>query len=505
MIEKGKISLLRRRYILALSIIAFLVVFSQVVIQYTIQQESSYSMVINIAGRQRMLSQQIVKSAFGVEQANDIAERSFYIEGLKESTALWQYSHNGLLLGDEKLGLPGHNSVTIMSLYSKAEPYYQRILTSAKDLIKREDKKDPGITYNLRVIKDNEESFLKLMDDIVNQYTIEANYKIFLIRTTEIILLLVTFLVLALEVRFIFVPAERSINDSFNKINENHENIRKLFEVAPAALFLIRLPDLLVLQMNSLAEQFTSSSVKINDPHSFSKFFENNLENECNLIENMMEGNVFADEEAVLKSKDSIKVVLVSASTLSYENTPAMILSMMDISRQKNAEIILKKYATIDELTGLLNRRSGKIILDNAVERSKAEQQSLAVSFCDIDGLKYVNDTFGHDEGDWYIVAIAEAIKSNLREDDFAFRYGGDELILIFTNCDEERSRVIIKRINNSIERKKNEFEKPYNMSLSIGTVHLISKENTTADDLIAKADNLMYEEKKRKKVQRLN
>src|SRR5665648_748935 len=92
----------------------------------------------------------------------------------------------------------------------------------------------------------------------------------------------------------------------------------------------------------------------------------------------MVEGEAFAHEEAVLKSKDSIKVVLASAKNIYYENTPAMIISMMDISRQKNAEAILKKYATIDELTGLLNRRSGKIILDNAVERSKVEMLSLA-------------------------------------------------------------------------------------------------------------------------------
>jgi diguanylate cyclase (GGDEF)-like protein len=140
--------------------------------------------------------------------------------------------------------------------------------------------------------------------------------------------------------------------------------------------------------------------------------------------------------------------------------------------------------------------------MDNAVERSKSEMQSLHVSFCDIDSLKYVNDTFGHDEGDWYIIAIADAIKANLREDDFAFRYGGDEIIIIINNCDDERSAMIIKRINNSIEIKKNEFDKPYNMSISIGTVSLFTKEPITSDDLIAKADNLMYEEKKRKKAQ---
>jgi diguanylate cyclase (GGDEF)-like protein len=87
-----------------------------------------------------------------------------------------------------------------------------------------------------------------------------------------------------------------------------------------------------------------------------------------------------------------------------------------------------------------------------------------------------------------------------LREDDFAFRYGGDEIIIILNNCDEEKSKMIIKRINNSIERKKKEFDKPYNMSVSIGTVNLLTKETTTSDDLITKADNLMYEEKKIKK-----
>ena len=312
-----------------------------------------------------------------------------------------------------------------------------------------------------------------------------------------------TFIVIALEIRFIFIPAEQRINQSFNKINESNENIRKLFDITPTALFLMRLPDLKVIQMNALAEQFTNNSFMSNNSISLLDYFKVNLENDGNLIKKMTAGEPFTLEEAVLK--DTLKVVLASASNIYYESTPAIILSMMDISRQKNAEMILKRHATIDELTGLLNRRSGKIILENSFERSKAEMLNLAVSFCDIDGLKYVNDAYGHEEGDWYIVSIAEVILANLREDDFAFRYGGDEIIIILNNCDEEKSNTIIKRINNSIERKKNEFEKPYKMSVSIGTVHLYSKENTTIDDLIARADNLMYEEKKRKKAVRVD
>ncbi|AFM43364.1 diguanylate cyclase (GGDEF) domain-containing protein [Desulfosporosinus acidiphilus SJ4] len=502
MTEIGKV--LRKRYIIGLSLIAFLVLLGQCVIQYTIQQESGYSMVINIAGRQRMLSQRITKCALGYELDHNASDRTHYLEELKESVDEWESSRDKLLYGDQVTGLSGQNSAAIISLYAKLDPYYQKILTAAQDIIVGGNTKEPLSDNNLATIQANEESFLKVMDAIVFQYTTEANNKISVIRTTGVALMLLTFIVLMLEVRFIFRPAERIIDDSFNSISDNNENIEKLFELAPAALFLMRLPDLKVLRMNSLAEQFTGTSFESNESDSLLKYLEENLENDSNLVEKMVEGIAFADEEAVFKTEDSVKAVLVSASTFHYENNPAMILSMMDISRRKNAEEILKKYASTDELTGLLNRRSGKIILDNAIERAKAENTDLAVSFCDIDGLKYVNDTFGHEEGDWYIIAIAEAITSNLRKGDFAFRYGGDELILIFNNCDEEKSRIIVKRINNSIERKKIEFEKPYNMSLSIGTVHLLSKDNTSADDLIAEADNLMYEEKKRKKVQRL-
>jgi diguanylate cyclase (GGDEF)-like protein len=496
---------LRKRYIMALSIIALLVLVSQFIIQFTIQLESGDSTVINIAGRQRMLSQRINKCVFGLDQAKDEGEKAHYREELMTSVALWERSHSGLLYGDNELSLKGQNSPEVIELFSQVDPFYQNILKSAKDIIMEEGKNELDITYKLGIIKDNEQSFLKIMDTIVFQYDNEAKDKIKVIRTTEIILMIFTFMVLALEARFIFFPAECSINNAFKELSENQDNIKKLFEIAPAALFLMRSPDLKVLQMNSLAEQFTQNFMNEGKANCLLKYFEDNLENNNDLVRKMVEGEAFVQEEALLKSKDSLKAVLVSASAIHYKDTSAMILSMMDISRQKQAESILKKYATTDELTGLLNRRSGKVIMDNAVERSKVEMQSIAVAFCDMDGLKYVNDTFGHEEGDWYIVAIAEAIKNNLREDDFAFRYGGDEIVIILNNCDEEKSIIIMKRINNSIERKKNEFEKLYNMSISMGIVNLLSKEATTSDDLIAKADNLMYEEKRRKKAERVD
>jgi diguanylate cyclase (GGDEF)-like protein len=490
---------------MALSIIAVLVLVSQFVIQLTIRLESGDSTVINIAGRQRMLSQRISKCSFGLSLAKDDMERVNYLEELKISVDLWELSHNGLQYGNKELGLPGRNSDTVILLFLEADSFYKKILKASKDIIVQADKKQLDINYNLEILKENEQSFLKLMDAIVFQYNKEAKKTVLVIQITEVILMFFTFIVLALEARFIFLPAERSIEKIFKDLTENQDNIQKLFEIAPTALFLIRLQDLKVLQMNALAKGVTDNAINDDGLSSILRYFENNLENDSDLLRKMLEGQDFAQQEAVLKSSGSLKEVLVSASNISYHNTPAIILSMMDISRQKHVEAILKKYATIDELTGLLNRRSGKVIMDNAVEISKAKMQSLCVCFCDIDGLKYVNDNFGHEEGDWYIIAVAEAIKQNLREDDFAFRYGGDEIIIVLNNCDEQQSVMIIKRINNSIESKKSMFEKTYNMSVSIGTANFLSKETTTSDDLITMADNLMYEEKKRKKMQRID
>jgi len=82
--------MLRRRYIIALSIIAFLVIFSQVIIQYRINKQQDDSRVVNISGRQRMLSQRINKDAFGLYVSTDEKEQKRYLDELTQSLDLWQ-------------------------------------------------------------------------------------------------------------------------------------------------------------------------------------------------------------------------------------------------------------------------------------------------------------------------------------------------------------------------------------------------------------------------------
>lgn len=492
---------LRKKYTLALSIIILLVLVSQCVIQLTIRHDLNYSRVINIAGRQRMLSQQITKDAFGILSSVDKAERARYRSEFEKALLLWEKSHQGLLHGDQSAGLPGSNSAKVKELFSKANPYFKQIAAASHRILADREWKKEILLSNLQTIKQNEPHFLILMNEIVFQYDTESKHSVRLIQGMELLLMAFTLLVLAMEARFIFWPAEKSIQKTFAEITERNENILKLFEIAPTALFLLVPPELTIVRMNSLAEAFVESSPEHTAGKSLLGYFKESLESQQDLLDKMVRGEHFSYEEATLSSLNHIKAVLVSSNTLLYKNTPSIIVSMMDISRQKHAESILKKYATVDELTGLLNRHSGKSIMDNVIERAYEEKRDLAVCFCDIDGLKAVNDAYGHQEGDWYIAAVAEAIQTNLREDDFAFRYGGDELVLLLNNCSQEKASMITKRINHSIDRKGKEHERPYLMSVSIGVANLLLRENATADDMIAQADILMYEEKKRKKA----
>ena len=111
--RKKVIKLIRNRYILAISIIALMLVLSQIIVQYNISSEEDKTSVINIAGRQRMLSQRINKTVLGLYSSEDYKDKVNYLNELTLSLQLWEDSHNGLLVGDAKMKLFGNNSQVI--------------------------------------------------------------------------------------------------------------------------------------------------------------------------------------------------------------------------------------------------------------------------------------------------------------------------------------------------------------------------------------------------------
>lgn len=220
-------------------------------------------------------------------------------------------------------------------------------------------------------------------------------------------------------------------------------------------------------------------------------------------FEFLIRNNAFEQEdkfkENPVKTRDGIKIIRWYNTILRDEKGKivGVISSGEDITEKKKEEDFLKYLASVDPLTGVYNKRVGFEIFQKEMGLSLVRNSPLAVVFVDIDGLKKVNDNFGHNEGDVYIKIITEAIKKNIRKTDTLFRFGGDEFVLILPHCDRETAERIIEKILVNLKKLREELNKPYEFSFSYGIAVFYPKEDKSIDDLVREADMKMYEMKK--------
>jgi diguanylate cyclase (GGDEF)-like protein len=158
-----------------------------------------------------------------------------------------------------------------------------------------------------------------------------------------------------------------------------------------------------------------------------------------------------------------------------------------------------RERADHDQLTGFFNHRYLHERLGEEVVRAQRTKRSLAVLMADLDDFKLVNDTFGHLYGDRVLVHIAAVIRETLRHSDVAARYGGDEFAIILPETDADAAQRVAERIIEALRMRPFQAEGrlPVPMLASIGiAVH--PHDGRTATDLIAAADQALYESKAR-------
>ena len=195
--------------------------------------------------------------------------------------------------------------------------------------------------------------------------------------------------------------------------------------------------------------------------------------------------------------------MLMSLARIFFGEMELYQIVLTDISDQKRQEAMLNYYATTDEMTGLINRRSGLLFLKKEFENSRRYHDDLTIGFVDIDGLKRVNDQYGHKDGDWLIKTIAQAILGNIRVGDVAFRFGGDEIVMVLVNCQRLKSLVIFERIEAQLAEINRIGEKPYRLEMSYGLVQISDAEFKDYKEFLNFADQQMYQNKAVKKNRR--
>lgn len=162
----------------------------------------------------------------------------------------------------------------------------------------------------------------------------------------------------------------------------------------------------------------------------------------------------------------------------------------------------LSNISQTDELTGLYNRRGFINLANQSLNLARKRGKNGLLFFADMDGLKKINDQYGHDEGDIAIKAMGDILVKTFRAADIISRLGGDEFTIFTVDSDMQLLPVIKDRLQKNITEYNIQSGKPYQLSITIGAVAFTSDQKVALESLISQADNILYEEKKRKKEQ---
>ncbi|KAB1067165.1 histidine kinase [Tamlana haliotis] len=223
---------LSRLYIIALSAIAVSVIVSQILIRNHLSNQETDSSVINVAGRQRMLSQKLTKNVVSLSAENSVETRILIKNKIKETLKLWELSHHALQNGSDSLGLPEDNTDEIRARFSVLNPVFDKISFASQSIVSKIEAYPEldlqNFNSEVELVKNNEDDFLLMMDDIVNQYDLEAEKKVNWLRRLESWLTALTLIILLGEFLLIFWPAAKSVKSTLSELLYAEKRAKKM-------------------------------------------------------------------------------------------------------------------------------------------------------------------------------------------------------------------------------------------------------------------------------------
>jgi diguanylate cyclase (GGDEF)-like protein len=155
----------------------------------------------------------------------------------------------------------------------------------------------------------------------------------------------------------------------------------------------------------------------------------------------------------------------------------------------------LRDMSLTDELTGVLNRRGFNLLGEQAVLQAQRDQSALTVLFFDLDGLKQVNDSFGHEAGSQFLVEIATLLRSTFRGSDIVARIGGDEFAVVIHD-NGVNAKIAMARMDESAAAMNQGADRRYPISYSVGEASSDLTIDESFEQLVSRADAMMYKQK---------
>lgn len=189
-------------------------------------------------------------------------------------------------------------------------------------------------------------------------------------------------------------------------------------------------------------------------------------------------------------------VIEMRSSETEFSGEKIYVVSLREITEHKRLREHFENLSVTDSQTKLYNRRGFESFAEQHIKLSGRSKKPFLLAFMDLDGLKQINDTFGHDIGNIAINDIANVLKSTFRESDIISRWGGDEFAVLISNTSPDSINEILERLKAELDEYKSQNSRPFELSVSLGISTYDPENPATLDELVRNADKSMYEMK---------
>jgi len=168
-----------------------------------------------------------------------------------------------------------------------------------------------------------------------------------------------------------------------------------------------------------------------------------------------------------------------------------------DITERKRMEEEIKDLSITDYLTGLHNRRGFMTLAERELKIQERTKSGLLLLFADVDNMKTINDNLGHEKGDQALIEIAASFKKVFRKSDIIARVGGDEFAVLGIGASAKDFDIFQRQLKHHLDMYNTMEDRDYNLSVSVGMAYKDPETTVSLDELMSRADALMYEQKR--------
>lgn len=207
----------------------------------------------------------------------------------------------------------------------------------------------------------------------------------------------------------------------------------------------------------------------------------------------------------ITRSDDDVAVRALKSGAqdslpITESDGPLLVRALRYAIERHQLQMALRAMALIDELTGLYNRRGLQTLSRQYLRMADRLRKRVSHIFVDLDDLKAINDAFGHREGDRALVETAELLRETFRESDILARIGGDEFVVLALETPGLAHEQWAARLQENLRQRNDRADRRWLLSMSVGIVAYDPDYPCPIDDLLDRADALMYEQKRAKR-----